>query len=141
MLDEIHAARSAAAGKERAAASGGGAASPGAGGQGFEPRDKQASQESTTRHQLAVLADPVCYEPGLPLLPRLAAPALLIAGGRDPVTSDELRAAFRAASPANRVLEFPQAGHFAHADDPAGYAAAVTSFLAGSPAEAGRPSP
>jgi proline iminopeptidase len=96
---------------------------------GRSPADEQASEASTTLHHLAVLADDACYEPGLRLLPRLAAPALLITGGQDPVTSDALREAFRAASPANHLIEFPQAGHFAHADDPAAYAAAVTGFL------------
>lgn len=91
--------------------------------------DRKASEESTHRFHLAIVGDDAGYDPGLPLLPPLTMPALLITGGQDPVTNDELRAAFRAASPANRVIEFPEAGHFAHADTPAAYAAAVTAFL------------
>jgi proline iminopeptidase len=95
--------------------------------------DRKASEASTHRFHLAIVDDDAGYDPGLPLLPRLAAPALLITGGQDPVTDDGLRAAFRAASPANRLAGFPGAGHFAHADAPAPYAAAVTGFLAGQP--------
>jgi proline iminopeptidase len=91
--------------------------------------DKQASEDSTHRFHLAIVKDDAGYDPGLPLLPRLAVPALLITGSQDPVTNDELRAAFRAASPANRLAGFAQAGHFTHADNPAAYAATITSFL------------
>jgi len=64
----------------------------------------------------------------LGLLPRLAAPALLITGGHDPLTAPEQRAAFGSAPP-RQVLEFPRAGHFVHADDPVQYADTVMNFV------------
>jgi proline iminopeptidase len=65
----------------------------------------------------------------LPLLTRLSAPALLITGGRDPLTSAEQKDAFRKASPRNQILKFQKAGHFVHADEPDSYAKAVTEFI------------
>jgi proline iminopeptidase len=85
--------------------------------------------DSTRRHHLAITADGSFCESLLPLLPQLAAPALLITGGRDPIRSEEVREAFRTAVPAAGLLEFPDAGHFVHADEPDAYAEAVTGFL------------
>jgi pimeloyl-ACP methyl ester carboxylesterase len=68
-------------------------------------------------------------KPLLGLLPRLAAPALLITGGYDPLTSPGQRDAFRRASPDHRLLEVAGAGHFVHADEPLQYASAVSEFV------------
>lgn len=98
--------------------------------QDSEPQDDQAAgDEGSLRHHRAISGDDACYESLLPLLPRLNAPALLIAGGCDPITSPEQREAFRQASPVNRLVEFTDAGHFVHADLPDAYAAAVGEFL------------
>jgi len=59
----------------------------------------------------------------------LAAPALLITGGYDPLTSPGQRDAFRRASPGHRLLEVAGAGHFVHADEPLQYASAVSEFV------------
>lgn len=98
-------------------------------GGGRSEAEKAASEASSDRHQALIEADDSCYEPMFPLLPTLGVPALLITGGRDTISGAEIRAAFRAASPANQLIEFPEAGHFAHADAPDAYAAAVTAFL------------
>jgi proline iminopeptidase len=95
--------------------------------------EEAASEASSERHQALIEADDACYEPMFPLLPTLEMPALLITGGRDTISGAELRAAFRAASRANQLIEFPEAGHFAHADNPDAYAAAITTFLASTP--------
>lgn len=95
------------------------------------PGAEDAHERSTARHHLAITADDAFYESVLPLLPRLGMPALLITGRRDPVGSEDVRAAFAAASPANRRAEFGEAGHFVHADEPGAYAAEVTGFLSG----------
>jgi proline iminopeptidase len=89
----------------------------------------EAGDESTVRHHLAITADKAFGEPMLGLLPRLTAPALLITGGLDPLTSPAQRAAFSGGSPRRKTLEFARAGHFVHADDPVHYAAAVTNFV------------
>lgn len=98
-------------------------------GDGRSEAEKAASEASSERHQALIEADDSCYEPMFPLLPTLEMPALLITGGRDTISGAELSEAFRAASPANQLIEFPEAGHFAHADTPDAYAAAVTAFL------------
>jgi len=95
----------------------------------------EAGDESTTRHHLAITADRAFGESMLGLLPRLTGPALLITGGRDPLTSPSQRAAFLQASPRHQAQEFPQAGHFVHADDPVHYATAVTTFVRSSTEE------
>jgi proline iminopeptidase len=89
----------------------------------------EAGDESTVRHHLAITADKAFGESMLGLLPRLTAPALLITGGLDPLTSPAQRAAFLEASPRHKTLEFARAGHFVHADDPVHYATAVTNFV------------
>jgi len=91
--------------------------------------DGAAGDEGSMRHHLAIIADEGTYESLLGLLPRVAAPALLITGGYDPLTSDGQRDALRRASPRHRLLEFPGAGHFVHADDSVRYAAAVADFV------------
>jgi proline iminopeptidase len=96
-----------------------------------------AEQESTWRHHVAILADGTFYDSLLPLLPLVTVPALLITGGRDPIRSEEVREAFRAASPASQLTEFPEAGHFTHADEPDGYAAGVSEFLRSAPRPGG----
>lgn len=88
-----------------------------------------AGDEGSMRHHLAITGDDRAYESLLGLLPRLAAPALLITGGYDPLTSPGQRDAFRRASPRHRLLEVPGAGHFVHADEPLQYASAVSDFV------------
>jgi len=87
-----------------------------------------AGDEGSTRHHLALLADPASVQPVQHLLAGLRVPLLLIVGGHDPLTSPEQRAAFRSA-PRGQVLGFPAAGHFVHADDPLHYASAVSAFV------------
>jgi proline iminopeptidase len=87
-----------------------------------------AGDEGSSRHHLAVMADPASREPVQHLLAGLQVPLLLIVGGHDPLTSPEQREAFRAA-PGSKVLEVPAAGHFVHADDPLQYASAVSGFV------------
>jgi proline iminopeptidase len=94
-----------------------------------ERPDGAAGDDGSTRHHLAISADDGAYESLLGLLARLAAPALLITGGYDPLTSPGQRDAFRRASPGHRLLEVAGAGHFVHADDPLQYASAVSDFV------------
>lgn len=94
-----------------------------------ERPDGAAGDEGSIRHHLAITADDGAYESLLGLLARLAAPALLITGGYDPLTSPGQRDAFRRASPGHRLLEVAGAGHFVHADDPLQYASAVSDFV------------
>ena len=91
--------------------------------------DGAAGEEGSMRHHLAITADDGAYESLLGLLARLAAPALLITGGYDPLTSPAQRDAFRRASPGHRLLEVAGAGHFVHADEPLQYASAVSDFV------------
>jgi proline iminopeptidase len=91
--------------------------------------DGAAGAEGSWQHHVAIQADEGSYESILGLLPRLAAPALLITGGYDPLTSPAQRDAFRRAAPGHRLLEVAGAGHFVHADDPLQYAGAVSDFV------------
>ena len=97
-------------------------------------RGETFDDQSSERHHQALTADPATYESLLPLLAQLPAPALLITGGLDPLTSAEQRAAFRRAAfrraaPPTELREFQQAGHFVHADEPRAYADAVAAFV------------
>jgi proline iminopeptidase len=94
-----------------------------------EPGGEKFDDESSERHHQAITADPASYDSLLPLLARPAAPGLLITGGHDPLTSAEQRHAFHQALPRNQVREFPEAGHFIHADEPYAYANVVTEFI------------
>ncbi len=85
--------------------------------------------DSSERHHQAITADPATYDGLLPLLARLTAPACLITGGLDPLTSVEQRHAFQRSSRNNQMHEFQQAGHFVHADEPDAYANAVAEFI------------
>lgn len=93
-----------------------------------ERPDGSAGDEGSTRHHLAMMADPAAQQPVQHLLAGLQVPLLLIVGGHDPLTSHEQREAFRSA-PRGQVLEVPAAGHFVHADDPLQYASAVSDFV------------
>lgn len=97
-----------------------------------------AGDEGSTRHHLAMLADPASQEPVQHLLAGLQVPLLLIVGGHDPLTSPEQREAFRSA-PRGQVLEVPAAGHFVHADDPLQYASAVSGFVRSAAGDLSRP--
>ena len=52
---------------------------------------QEFDDESSERHHQAITADEDFYDSLLALLPRLPAPALLITGGQDPLTSAEQR--------------------------------------------------
>jgi proline iminopeptidase len=93
------------------------------------PDGETFDDDSSERHHQAISADPATYDCLLPLLARLAAPALLVTGGLDPLTSAEQRDAFQRASRHNQMREFRQAGHFVHADEPDAYASIVAEFL------------
>ena len=89
----------------------------------------EAGDEGSTQHHLAITGDRAFGESMLGLLPQLTAPALLITGGRDPLTASTQRSAFRSASPRHQLLEFPRAGHFVHAEEPVQYADSVMNFV------------
>ena len=91
--------------------------------------ERQASEESTLRHHVAISSSDAFFEPVLPLQAKLRCPALLITGALDPITSAEQREAFGASPSTHRSVRFGRAGHFVHADEPDAYAGAVTSFL------------
>jgi len=57
-------------------------------------------------------------------------PLLLMRGGESDFLPRPLAAEMAARRPHTRLVEFPDAGHDIHDDDPAGFAAAVRSFLA-----------
>jgi proline iminopeptidase len=65
----------------------------------------------------------------LPLLPQLSAPALLVKGEHDPVTSPEEIHHFQTNVLHGTYQLFEDAGHFVHAEQPEAYAAAVSDFL------------
>jgi proline iminopeptidase len=91
--------------------------------------EDEPDDDSSERHHQAITADPATYDCLLPLLGRLTAPACLITGGLDPLTSAEQRHAFQRSSRNNQMREFQQAGHFVHADEPDAYANTVAAFI------------
>lgn len=64
-------------------------------------------------------------------LPRLAAPALLIWGSKDPLISEDMRQTLREALPQAEVKIFPGLGHNPFWEEPAQCAAVINSFLTG----------
>ncbi|CCH31310.1 alpha/beta hydrolase [Actinosynnema sp. NPDC047251] len=56
-------------------------------------------------------------------------PALVLHGGRSPLLPGPLARDMVARRPGARLVEFPEAGHWIHDDDPAGFARAVGDFL------------
>jgi esterase len=56
-------------------------------------------------------------------------PTLFIAGGRSHYVPQDAEPAIRALFPAARFASLPDAGHWLHVDDPAGFIAAITPFL------------
>ncbi len=62
-------------------------------------------------------------------LDRLAAPALLIAGERDPGLPPKRAAEYAGLFPHAQLVVAPGAGHFPWFDDPAGFARTVNGFL------------
>ena len=61
---------------------------------------------------------------------RYDGPTLLIAGARSDYIRPEHRPAIRALFPAARFVTLKNAGHWVHADNPAGFVAVVEAFLA-----------
>lgn len=61
-------------------------------------------------------------------------PTLAITGGRSHYVADADQAEIRALFPAVRFATLPDAGHWLHVDDPAGFIAAVAPFLDGAEA-------
>ena len=59
-----------------------------------------------------------------------AGPVLFVAGARSDYIRPEHRAAIRALFPRARFVTVKAAGHWVHADNPAGFAAVVEAFLA-----------
>jgi pimeloyl-ACP methyl ester carboxylesterase len=59
-----------------------------------------------------------------------AGPTLFVAGARSDLIRPEHRAPIRALFPKARFVTLKDAGHWLHADNPAGFAAVVESFLA-----------
>ena len=59
-----------------------------------------------------------------------AGPALFVAGERSDYIRPEHRPAIRALFPAARFVTVRHAGHWVHADNPAGFAAVLAAFLA-----------
>lgn len=65
---------------------------------------------------------------------RYDGPALFITGGRSAYVPEAARPEIRALFPAAHFASLPDAGHWLHVDDPAGFIAAVTPFLDGAEA-------
>lgn len=63
-------------------------------------------------------------------LPRIAAPTLLLAGERDPLAPVKTMQRMADAMPEARLVVLEKAGHLAHLEYPAEFAAAVREFLA-----------
>ncbi|MDE2515955.1 MAG: alpha/beta fold hydrolase [Rhodospirillales bacterium] len=61
--------------------------------------------------------------------PPYSGPALVLRGARSDYVPDEARTACRALLPAVRFAALKSAGHWLHADDPAGFVASVAAFL------------
>jgi pimeloyl-ACP methyl ester carboxylesterase len=57
-------------------------------------------------------------------------PLLLLRGGESDFLPRSLAGEMAARRPGTRLVEFPNAGHHIHEDDPSGFAATVRSFLA-----------
>jgi proline iminopeptidase len=86
-------------------------------------------EEQALKHHRAVVSDPSFSVTLLPLLDKLRAPALLLRGGLDPLTSREQVDAFLGASDANDALVFERTGHFIQAEAPDLYSVVVTAFV------------
>jgi pimeloyl-ACP methyl ester carboxylesterase len=65
-----------------------------------------------------------------PGAPGFAGPTLFIAGARSDYIRPEYRPAIRALFPAARVVTLKNAGHWLHADNPAGFVAVLEAFAA-----------
>ncbi|MBS0560132.1 MAG: alpha/beta fold hydrolase [Proteobacteria bacterium] len=68
--------------------------------------------------------------PALPPGASYAGPALFVAGARSDYILPEYRPAIRALFPASRFVTVKDAGHWVHADNPAGFMAVLQAFLA-----------
>jgi len=103
----------------------------------FIRRERQSSAAMPARVWHAVLDEAV--EPMLAgtelqrTLPRLAAPALLIWGERDPLITTNWRATLRAALPHAQVKVFPGLGHNPFWEDPRACADVINAFLTAVP--------
>ncbi len=69
-------------------------------------------------------------EDATPELRRIAAPTLVLWGGRDVFTARADQEALAAAIPAARLVVWPDAGHALHWEDPGRAAAEITAFVA-----------
>ncbi|GAB0117350.1 alpha/beta fold hydrolase [Acidisoma sp. 7E03] len=69
-----------------------------------------------------------------PLPGQYQGPALFISGGRSHYVPEDARPEIRALFPAARFAVLPEAGHWLHVDDPAGFLGTVTPFLDGATA-------
>lgn len=74
---------------------------------------------------------------------RYGGPVLFLTGGRSDYVLPEYRDAIRTLFPRVRFVTLREAGHWLHADDPAGFVATVEAFLeaAAASATAGAPAP
>lgn len=60
---------------------------------------------------------------------RFEGPTMFLTGGRSPYVRPKHHARIRALFPAAQFVVLPNAGHWLHAEDPAGFVAAVDAFL------------
>lgn len=79
-------------------------------------------------HEIAA-AMPEIEDFAAPADARFAGPALALRGEASDYIRPEHHAVFRALFPAIRFATVPQAGHWVHADNPAGFLALVEAFL------------
>lgn len=90
------------------------------------------TQPNGWRIGLAELAEGMgVIEDWQPLPGHYEGPALFISGGRSSYLPEEAKPEIRALFPAARFAVLPEAGHWLHVDDPAGFLATVTPFLDG----------
>lgn len=73
---------------------------------------------------------PVLEDWPAPDAPAFAGPALFVAGARSDYIRPEHRDVIRALFPAARFVTVKNAGHWVHAENPAGFAAVAEAFLA-----------
>ncbi|HTI03394.1 MAG TPA: alpha/beta fold hydrolase [Acidisoma sp.] len=93
------------------------------------------TQPNGWRIGLSEIAEGMSVIEGWQPVPRVYdGPALFITGGRSDYVPETAYPDIRALFPAVRFATLPDAGHWLHVDDPAGFLAAVTPFLDGAEA-------